>query len=58
MSNNSPYLLIGPVKEERISLKPFIAIYHDVFTERQTEQIKDFALPNVTTFIFKQKLNF
>jgi len=40
--------MIGPIKEERISLRPFVAIYHDVVTQRQAEQIKMFALPNVT----------
>jgi prolyl 4-hydroxylase len=52
VNNDSPYLLIGPVKEERVSMKPFIAIYHDVVTHRQAEHIKHFAIPNVRSFYF------
>ena len=47
LSNGHPFLIIGPVKEEIVSFVPFIAIYHDVITESQATQIKDFAIPNV-----------
>ena len=58
--NDHPFLLIGPVKEEHVSLKPHVVIYHDVVTEQQTSRIKQDAFPSVihrfviltTLFIF------
>lgn len=47
VNNGHPLLIIGPVKEERVSLNPFIAIYHDVVTEKQANQIKQDAFPSL-----------
>jgi len=47
ITNDNPFLLIRPAKEERVSLNPFIAIYHDVITLNQANILKDFAFPQV-----------
>ena len=54
ISNNHPFLIIGPVKEEVLSLKPFIALYHEVITENQAFTIKKFAFPNVRFVKFEK----
>lgn len=51
VTNENPFLLIRPVKEERVSINPFIAIYHDVITLNQANILKDLAFPQVN-FLF------
>ena len=45
--NNSPLLLIGPIKEEQVFDDPAIWQYHDVVTERQLNIMKTLAYPKV-----------
>ncbi|XP_052262692.1 prolyl 4-hydroxylase subunit alpha-1-like isoform X3 [Dreissena polymorpha] len=46
-TNNHPLLLLSPVKQEVIYLKPFIVHYHDVITDREVELIKTLATPKL-----------
>jgi len=39
------YMLIGPVKEEEVYLKPRIVIYHDIISDSEIETIKSLATP-------------
>lgn len=45
--NNSPLLLIGPIKEEQVFDDPAIWQYHDVITEKQLNIMKTLAYPKV-----------
>lgn len=40
ISNQSPSLTIAPLKVELISHKPYVAVYHNVFTDDEVEFIK------------------
>ena len=51
VNNKIPFLIIGPVKEERISLNPFIAVYHDIITESQANRLKDYKEVNFNGII-------
>ena len=39
----SPYMLIGPLKEETIALRPLIRVYYDVIYEKEIELTKKLA---------------
>ena len=41
-----PYLLIGPVKQEILSLKPWVVIYRDVISERTAKNMKNIYDPS------------
>ena len=42
VNNNLPSLLIQPYKVELLSLDPYVAVYHNVLTHNQMEELKDF----------------
>lgn len=46
--NGHPYLIYRPVKEEQLSDRPTICLYHDVMNDRDIEQLKSLALPKVS----------
>ena len=52
MTNQNPFLLIGPIKQEEVFDKPQIWIYYDVINENQIEVFKKLALPKVNTHFF------
>lgn len=43
--NNVPFLLIGPMKLEQVSLDPYIVVYHDVTYDSEIEVLKRMAKP-------------
>ncbi|XP_078514694.1 prolyl 4-hydroxylase subunit alpha-3 [Lissotriton helveticus] len=44
-TNNSPYLMLQPVKKEIVSLQPYVALYHDFITNQEAVTIKGIAAP-------------
>uniref|UniRef100_A0A8C8S3I0 Prolyl 4-hydroxylase subunit alpha-3 n=1 Tax=Pelusios castaneus TaxID=367368 RepID=A0A8C8S3I0_9SAUR len=44
-TNDSPYLILQPVKRELIRLQPFVALYHDFVSDLEAEKIKGLAAP-------------
>lgn len=44
---NSPYLLLQPVKVEVFHTKPYIAMFHDLLTDEESDMIKTYAAPKV-----------
>ena len=46
-TNNNPYLLLGPIKEEEAYLNPRLVINHDVIPDREIETVKKLAQPRV-----------
>ncbi|KAH8308347.1 hypothetical protein KR059_010904 [Drosophila kikkawai] len=49
----SPFLILAPLKMEEISLDPYITVYHDVISVKETEEIIRFAEPRLhPTYIF------
>ena len=42
VNNNLPSLLIQPYKVELLTLDPYVAVYHNVLTHNQMEELKDF----------------
>lgn len=46
-SHGNPYFLIGPLREEIVSVKPLIYIYHNVLYDSEIEAIKKLAKPRV-----------
>jgi hypothetical protein len=47
-NNNNPFLILAPAKEEQIYENPYIYIYHNSNTDKQSEIIKNSTLKNVT----------
>lgn len=47
VTNNIPFLLIGPFKIEEIFKDPMIVIYHDVIYNKEIEMVKTIARPNL-----------
>ena len=39
---------IDPLKEETMSFKPWLAIYHDCISDREMEVVKNLAKPKVS----------
>lgn len=46
-SNNSPALLLQPVRREILSLQPHVELYHDFLTDAEADDIKRLAQPGV-----------
>ncbi|XP_067138397.1 prolyl 4-hydroxylase subunit alpha-1-like [Centruroides vittatus] len=46
-TNNDGYLILQPLKEEELYLRPRIVVYHDFMTETEMETIKRLAKPNL-----------
>uniref|UniRef100_A0A8C4VSR4 Prolyl 4-hydroxylase subunit alpha 3 n=1 Tax=Gopherus evgoodei TaxID=1825980 RepID=A0A8C4VSR4_9SAUR len=44
-TNDSPYLILQPVKRELLRLQPYIALYHDFVSDLEAEKIKGLAAP-------------
>ncbi|XP_067389304.1 prolyl 4-hydroxylase subunit alpha-3 [Emydura macquarii macquarii] len=44
-TNDSPYLVLQPVKRELIRLHPYVALYHDFVSDLEAEKIKGLAAP-------------
>jgi len=47
VTKGKPYFFIGPIKEEIVSMKPKIYIYHDVLFDSEIAVIKKLATPRV-----------
>ena len=39
-----PYLLIGPIKQEILSLEPRVVIYHEFITESGADHLKNISV--------------
>lgn len=46
-NNNSPALLLKPVRREVLSLQPHVVLYHDFITGAEAEDIKQLAQSGV-----------
>ncbi|KAM4589321.1 prolyl 4-hydroxylase subunit alpha-3 [Fundulus diaphanus] len=46
-TNNSPALLLQPVRREVLSLQPHVVLYHDFITGAEAEDIKKLAQPGL-----------
>ncbi|XP_042903803.1 prolyl 4-hydroxylase subunit alpha-1-like isoform X2 [Parasteatoda tepidariorum] len=46
-TNNNSYLLLQPVKVEILNFKPKIAVYYDVLKDRESNVLKEIALPQL-----------
>lgn len=55
VTNNVPYLKIGPIKLEELSLDPYIVVYHDVIYDAEIEYLKEESKPKVR--LFEHRLN-
>ena len=57
-TNDEPYLIIGPVKAEVLSISPQIIRFHEVYSDGEIEKLKEISLrefssleiPNISTF--------
>ncbi|CAF1088429.1 unnamed protein product [Rotaria sordida] len=45
--NNHPYLILQPVKEEKLLEKPAIYLYHDIMSDSHIEKLKSLASPRL-----------
>ncbi|CAM4770430.1 unnamed protein product [Rotaria magnacalcarata] len=50
--NNHPYLILIPVKEEKVLDEPAVFLFHDVVSDSDIEKIKALAVPRVGKYIF------
>ena len=59
--NNNPLLLLSPMKVEEIKKDPFLVMFHNFFTDREIDKIKDLAKPRVFShglpFVYRKPLN-
>ncbi|XP_076368275.1 prolyl 4-hydroxylase subunit alpha-1-like [Tachypleus tridentatus] len=46
-TNNHPYFLLQPIKEEEAFLKPRIVMYHNILTDKEIEVVKILAAPRL-----------
>ncbi|KAM9319776.1 prolyl 4-hydroxylase subunit alpha-3 [Gastrophryne carolinensis] len=44
-TNNSPYLILQPLRKEILSLAPYVVLYHDFVRDSEAEKIKALAAP-------------
>lgn len=58
VTNDSPFLKIGPVKVEEHSLNPYIVVYHDLIYDEEIEYIQEEAKPQVYCKQYIVKLNY
>lgn len=47
VTNNSPFLILQPVKMEEAYLNPRLVIFHDVMSEDEIDTVKKMAQPRV-----------
>lgn len=47
ITNNHPFLLLGPIKEEEAYLNPRLVVYYDVISDEEIEVVKAMAQPRV-----------
>lgn len=43
VTNNHPFLYLGPIKQEIISIDPIIAVYYDIISKERVKIIKKMA---------------
>ena len=48
VTNENPFLIIGPIKQEEVFDTPKIWIFYDVITEEKINLMKKLALPKVS----------
>lgn len=48
VTNNNPFLKIGPLKLELYSIDPYLVMYHDVLYDSEIEQLKMVSHSNVS----------
>ncbi|KNC20777.1 hypothetical protein FF38_00113 [Lucilia cuprina] len=44
VTNNLPFLLLQPLNIELLSLDPYIVIYHNILSDSEIEELKDFVV--------------
>jgi len=52
-TRNDWYLLIGPLKQEKVNLDPLIVLFHDVIHDDEIRTIQNLAIPDVMQFFMK-----
>lgn len=53
----SAWLLLQPVKVEVFHSKPYVVMFHDLLSDKESNMIRKLAAPKVSQFINKLKLN-
>ena len=43
-TNNNPFLIIGPVRAEVLSISPRIVRFHEVYSDGEIEKLKEISL--------------
>lgn len=46
-STNSPFLYLAPLKMELLQLEPYMAMYHDIISDNEIEELKSMASPQL-----------
>ena len=52
-TNDDPYLIIGPVKAEVLSISPQITRFHEVYSDGEIEKLKEISLREFSTLKFQ-----
>jgi len=52
VSHGNPFYVVGPLREEVMSIRPPIVVYHNVIHESEIEAFKKLAQPRVNEFLF------
>ena len=50
-NNDSPGLLLQPIRREVLSLQPYVVLYHSFITGSEAERIKDLAQTGVSVYL-------
>ena len=43
-TNNDPFLIFGPIKAEILSISPKIVRFHEVYSDKEIEKLKEISL--------------
>uniref|UniRef100_A0A4W5NIH3 Uncharacterized protein n=1 Tax=Hucho hucho TaxID=62062 RepID=A0A4W5NIH3_9TELE len=50
-NNDSPGLLLQPIRREVLSLQPYVVLYHSFITDSEAESIRDLAQTGVSVYL-------
>ena len=52
-TNDDPFLIIGPVKAEVLSISPQIIRFYEVYSDEEIEKLKEISLREFSTLKFQ-----
>lgn len=57
-NQNNPWLILQPIQLEIFHSKPYIAMIHNLLSDKESDMIRELAAPKVCLYIFYLKSKF